>query len=115
MKVFTGKVVSIKMEKTATVAVERVVVHPKYKKRFRRTRKYHVHDELGAKIGDEVKFTASKPYSKLKKWKIIKVTRDGKQARREKKVSSSQSLSSSRTKKGGRTRKDQRKSAKKSV
>ncbi len=73
MKVFTGKVVSVKMEKTAVVVVARVVTHPIYKKRYRRTKKYHVHDKLGVKVDDEVKFAASKPYSKLKKWKIIEV------------------------------------------
>ena len=75
MKVFTGRVISKKMEKTATVAVWRVVVHPIYKKRFRKTKKYHVHDEMGVKVGDEVKFVASRPYSKLKKWKIVEVVK----------------------------------------
>lgn len=73
MKVFQGKVVSTKMPKTATVAVERVVVHPLYKKRFKKVKKYHVHDELGAKEGEVVKFVASRPYSKLKRWKILEV------------------------------------------
>ena len=73
MKIFRGKVISKKMDKTATVAVERIVVHPLYKKRFRRTKKFHVHDDRGVKVGDEVKFVASKPYSKLKKWKITEV------------------------------------------
>ena len=76
MKLFTGKVISTKMEKTATVAVERIVVHPLYKKRFKRTKKYHVHDEFETKVGDMVKFVASKPYSKLKKWKIVSVIKD---------------------------------------
>jgi small subunit ribosomal protein S17 len=73
MKVFKGRVVSAKMTKTATVVVERIVVHPVYKKRYKRAKKYHVHDELGAKVGDTVEFTASRPYSKLKKWEVIKV------------------------------------------
>ena len=73
MKIFTGKVVSRKMEKTATVAVERVIVHPLYKKRFRRDQKYQVHDDIGVTVGQLVKFTACKPYSKSKKWKIIEV------------------------------------------
>lgn len=72
MKIFTGKVISNKMAKTATVAVERVVVHPLYKKRFKKLKKYHVHDEKGVKKGEIVRFTACKPYSKLKKWRIIK-------------------------------------------
>lgn len=73
MKIFTGKVIGTKMAKTAVVSVERVVIHPLYKKRFKRDRKYQVHDELGVKIDDVVKFTASKPYSKTKKWKILEV------------------------------------------
>ena len=72
MKIFTGKVVSKKMEKTATVAVERIVVHRLYRKRFKRVRKYHVHDETGSEVGQVVKFIACKPFSKLKRWKIIK-------------------------------------------
>jgi small subunit ribosomal protein S17 len=73
MKVFQGKVISTKMTKTATVLVERVFAHPIYKKRLKRARKYHVHDEIGVKIGDNVNFVACKPYSKLKKWKIVEV------------------------------------------
>lgn len=73
MKIFTGKVVSAKMDKTVTVVVERVIVHPVYKKRFKRMKKYHIHDEIGASVGQSVKFTACKPYSKLKKWKLIEI------------------------------------------
>lgn len=71
MKIFVGKVIATKMAKTATVSVERVVIHPLYKKRFKRDRKYQVHDEVGVKVGDVVKFTACKPYSKTKKWIIL--------------------------------------------
>ncbi len=78
MKIFIGKVVSTKMSKTATVAVERIVVHPMYKKRFKRTKKYHVHDELGVKVDDRVSFAACKPVSKLKRWKIIEVINEKK-------------------------------------
>lgn len=72
MKILTGKVVSKKMAKTATVVVERMVIHPLYLKRYKRMKKYHVHDEVGVKVGDTVKFAASKPYSKLVNWRIIK-------------------------------------------
>ena len=75
MKAFKGKVVSMNMEKTATVAVERVDAHPVYKKRIRRTKKYHVHDDIGVKIGDQVSFIASRPFSKLKRWKIVEVVK----------------------------------------
>lgn len=73
MKIFKGKVISKKMDKTATVAVESVISHKKYKKRLKRIKKYHVHDEIGTKVGDQVHFVASKPVSKLKKWKITDV------------------------------------------
>lgn len=77
MKIFTGKVISTRMAKTATVAVATFVIHPTYKKRLKRIKKFQVHDELGAKLGDLVKFTASKPYSKLKRWKLVKIVKEG--------------------------------------
>ena len=72
MKIFTGIVTARKMAKTATVMVERTVIHAKYLKRFKATRKYHVHDETDAKVGDTIKFVTCKPYSKLVKWEMIK-------------------------------------------
>ena len=72
MKIFVGKVISTKMAKTATVEVDRVLTHPIYGKKLKRSRAYQVHDEIGAKVGETVKFTASRPYSKTKKWVIIK-------------------------------------------
>lgn len=71
MKVFSGKVVSAPSDKTVKVAVSRIVIHPLYGKRLKRTKKYLVHDEFGVKVGDTVKFAATKPISKLKKWKIM--------------------------------------------
>lgn len=73
MKIFSGKVIATKTAKTAVVSVERVVIHPLYKKRFRRDKKYQVHDEIGVTVGQLVEFAASRPYSKTKKWKILKV------------------------------------------
>ena len=84
MKIFKGKVVSTKMAKTATVVVERILVHPIYKKRFKRVRKFQVHDELGVKIGDKVSFVTTRPISKLKKWKIIEVLGEKKAKAKEK-------------------------------
>ena len=90
MKTFTGKVIAKKMLKTATVAVERVVTHPIYGKKFKRIKKYHVHDEMRTQVGDIVWFVPSRPYSHLKKWKIVKIlVRDGgvkKDSLKEKKV-----------------------------
>lgn len=72
MKIFNGRVISTKMAKTATVEVVRLMAHPIYGKRVKRVTKYHVHDENGtAKVGDVVKFIASRPYSKLKKWALL--------------------------------------------
>ena len=72
MKIFTGVVISTKMPKTATVKVERIIAHPIYKKRMKRSRLFHVHDEMSSvKVGDLVKFAASKPHSKSKKWELV--------------------------------------------
>ena len=71
MKIFNGTVIKTS-ERTAKVAVERVVVHPIYGKRLRRTKNYLVHDEVGVKVGDKVQFVATKPISKKKKWRIVK-------------------------------------------
>lgn len=69
---FTGVVVSDKMEKTIVVRVERTVIHPKYGKRYMRSKKYHVHDENKShKVGDVVKFEECSPYSKTKRWRIV--------------------------------------------
>lgn len=73
MKIFTGKIVSTKMAKTATVEVVRTVAHPLYGKRVKKTKKYHVHDEFGGKVGDVVHFAAGRPVSKLKKWKVLEI------------------------------------------
>lgn len=72
MKVFTGQVIAKLDEKTAKVKVAEFIAHPIYKKRFKREKVYLVHDNAGVKVGETVKFTASKPYSRMKKWRIIK-------------------------------------------
>lgn len=71
MKIFTGKVISTKMKNTATVSVDSTFMHKLYGKRFIKSKKYHVHDEFGSQVGDTVKFVASKPFSRIKKWKIL--------------------------------------------
>lgn len=73
MKVFTGTVKSTNMQKTAVVEVIRIVAHPMYKKRMKKTKKFLVHDEIGVKKGQLVKFITCPPVSKLKKWKIIEI------------------------------------------
>lgn len=73
MRVLEGVVISTKMKKTATIEVERIKVHPIYKKRIKIKKKYHVHNELGIKVGDWVKIQECRPISKTKKWKIMEV------------------------------------------
>ena len=82
MKIFRGKVISTKMEKTAVVAVERVVSPPLYKKKLRRVKKFYVHSETPLKLGDEVQFVCSRPYSKLKRWRLVAVVNGQKKMRR---------------------------------
>lgn len=71
MKTFIGKVVSVRMDKTAVVVVETKKMHPLYKKSVKKTKKYHVHDEIGVKEGDKVLLVETRPRSKTKKWKIV--------------------------------------------
>lgn len=71
-RVLRGKVVSSKMTDTITVAVERYVKHPKYKKYLRRTKKYLVHDAGNtAKVGDVVDITEVRPISKRKSFTLV--------------------------------------------
>ena len=71
MKTFVGKVVSTKMDKTAVVVVETKKAHPIYKKRVKKTKKYHVHDGLGVEEGDRVKIVEIRPMSKTIRWKVM--------------------------------------------
>lgn len=68
-----AKVISKKMDKSVVVEVERFVVHPMYKKRLRRKKKYLVDDTLGVVEGDKVSIEATKPISKRKKFKIVEI------------------------------------------
>lgn len=71
-RVLRGTVVSTKMQDTITVAVERYVKHPKYKKYQRRTKKYLVHDAGNtAKEGDLVEIIESRPISKRKRFVLV--------------------------------------------
>ena len=73
-KIYTGEVVSDKMDKTIVVKIGRMTVHPIFKKRIRRFKKFKVHDEKNiAKIGDIVKIRATSPISKDKHWKLSEI------------------------------------------
>lgn len=71
-RVFRGKVVASKMKDTITVAVERYVKHPKYKKYLRRTKKFLVHDAGNtAKVGETVDIKETRPISKRKSFMLV--------------------------------------------
>ncbi len=73
-KVFQGKVVSDKMEKTITVLIERRTLHPIYQKYVSRSKKVKAHDETNqAKIGDTVRIIECRPVSKDKVWNLLEI------------------------------------------
>ena len=73
-KTIIGTVVSDKMDKTITVAIETFVAHPIYKKRFKKTSKFKAHDENNeCQIGDKVKPTETRPLSKDKRWRLVEI------------------------------------------
>ena len=70
----TGTVVSDKMEKTVTVAVERKVRHEVYGKSQKRTSTFLAHNENNeAKVGDTVNIAESRPLSRRKRWVVTRV------------------------------------------
>lgn len=75
-KFFTGTVVSDKMDKTIVVSVDTFGVHKIYKKRVKKSSKFHVHDENNtAKVGDVVKFMETRPLSKTKSYILVEVVK----------------------------------------
>jgi len=76
----TGRVVSDKMNKTVTVLVERKVKHPLYGKFVRRSKKYHAHDENSEfHPGDLVLIEETRPMSRTKTWKVVKLIEKAKE------------------------------------
>lgn len=73
-KVYRGKVVSDKMDKTVTVAVETFKTHPLYGKRVNYTKKYKAHDENNeAREGDVVEIMETRPLSKTKRFRLTQI------------------------------------------
>lgn len=69
-----GLVVSDKMDKTITIAIERQVKHPIYKKFLKKTTKLMAHDENNeAHQGDTVRIMETRPLSKNKRWRLVEV------------------------------------------
>ena len=69
-----GKVVSDAMDRTLVVSVERLVKHKLYKKYIKQSKKYYAHDENNSyKNGDMVEIIATKPLSKTKRWRVLRL------------------------------------------
>lgn len=73
-KVYQGRVVSDKMDKTITVEVRTVKMHPVYGKRMKYSKKYYVHDEDNtAKTGDIVRIAETRPLSRNKRFRLLNI------------------------------------------
>jgi small subunit ribosomal protein S17 len=73
-KVYTGRVVSDKMDKTVTVLVETHKKHPLYGKRVKYSKKFKAHDEQNeAKIGDVVRIMETRPLSATKRFRLVDI------------------------------------------
>jgi small subunit ribosomal protein S17 len=72
-KVFEGKVIGDRMEKTRVILLETRYRHPIYEKIMKRRKKIYAHDEENAsKMGDTVQVMETRPLSKTKRWRIVK-------------------------------------------
>jgi small subunit ribosomal protein S17 len=75
-KIYTGRVVSNKMDKTVVVAVTRHFQHPVYKKTVKKVSKFKAHDSANqCRIGDDVKIIETRPVSKDKRWLVLEVVK----------------------------------------
>lgn len=73
-KVLRGTVVSDAMQRTIVVQVERIAMHPRYRKTVKVRRKFYAHDqEEQARIGDVVEIMSTRPLSKLKRWRLVRI------------------------------------------
>ena len=80
-RVVRGEVASNKMQKTLVVEVHRKVRHPLYEKFVTRRTKLYVHDENNeAKVGDVVEVMQTRPLSRLKRWRLLRVVQRAAQA-----------------------------------
>ena len=76
-KVYVGKVVSAKNDKTITVLVETYRKHPLYRKRVKYSKKFRAHDELNtAKEGDIVEIMETRPLSATKRFRLVKIVQE---------------------------------------
>ncbi|MBM7601753.1 small subunit ribosomal protein S17 [Virgibacillus halotolerans] len=76
-KVYTGRVVSDKMDKTITVLVETYKFHKLYGKRVKYSKKFKTHDENNqAKIGDVVTIMETRPLSATKRFRLVEIVKE---------------------------------------
>ena len=74
-----GIVVSNKMQKTITVAIERKVPHPLYNKYYKKTTKLMAHDDKSeCNVGDKVKIMETRPLSSKKRWRLVEIVEKAK-------------------------------------
>jgi small subunit ribosomal protein S17 len=74
VRTVTGKVISNKMDKSATVLIERMEKHPVYGKYIRRSSKLHIHDaENACQEGDVVTIEQCRPLSRTKSWRLVEI------------------------------------------
>ncbi len=73
-KIYTGKVLSDRMDKTVVVGVTRLYQHPVYKKTVKKVTKFKAHDEENkCKVGDTVSIIEARPLSKEKRWAVLEI------------------------------------------
>lgn len=73
-----GRVVSDKMDKTRVVVVESLKKHRIYKRTYKQTKRFHVHDEENlSQLGDIIRIEECRPMSKLKRWRLVEIVRHG--------------------------------------
>src|SRR6266516_3870328 len=73
-----GRMVSNKMDKTIVVVVETLKKHRIYKRTYKQTKRFHAHDQHNVcQLGDIVRIEESRPISKLKRWRLVEVVKQG--------------------------------------
>jgi small subunit ribosomal protein S17 len=70
----SGVVVSDKMDKTVVVEIVSLKTHQKYRKKYRETTRFKIHDEENkARVGDKITFRSCRPISRHKKWELVEI------------------------------------------
>ncbi len=73
-----GVVTSSKMDKSIAVSIQQRLLHPKYGKYVKKTKKYYAHDEKNeCNVGDLVKIMETRPLSKTKCWRLVEIIKKG--------------------------------------